>query len=150
MSAAHLNEVTLIGNLGADPEIKVFADGGRVANLSLATSEKWRDAASGADRERTEWHRVTVRGDGLIGVVERFTRKGSRLFVRGKLQTRKWQESDGRDRYTTEIVVAGYSAALKLLGDPRPAGPPASGGSMEGTGYGNPPAGSDFDDEIPF
>lgn len=143
MSAAHLNEVTLIGNLGADPEVRTFPDGGKVANLSLATSEKWRDRNTGAENERTEWHRISIRGAGLVGVVEQYARKGSRLFVRGKLQTRKWQDQTGADRYTTEIVVAGFASAIKLLGDPR-------AGSTPGPETPRAPAGPVDDDEIPF
>ena len=144
---ASRNRVDLIGNVGADPELRTFQDGGRVANLSLATTEKWRDRATGEAREATEWHRVTVRGDGLVGVVEKYVRKGARLAVAGKLRTRKWQDQSGADRYTTEVVVAGYGGELILLGDPRGGG--ASGSGSAG-GEGQAGGGGEIDDDIPF
>lgn len=110
-----LNKVQLIGNLGQDPEIKSFQDGGRVANLSIATSETWRDKQSGERKERTEWHRVNVWGDGLVGVIEKYCRKGDKLYIEGQLQTRKWQDQQGNDRYSTEVVVRGFGSGIKLL-----------------------------------
>lgn len=112
---ASLNKVMIIGNLGADPEVKSFQNGGRIANLRVATSESWTDKATGERKERTEWHSVTLQQDGLVGVAERFLRKGSKVFVEGKLQTRKWQDRDGSDRYTTEIVVGGFGGSLVML-----------------------------------
>ena len=109
-----LNQVTLIGNLGADPEIRSFQNGGRVANLRIATTEKWKDKG-GQQQERTEWHTVSIFSDGLIGVVERFLRKGSKVMVQGKLQTRKWQDQSGNDRYSTECVLQGFDAKLVML-----------------------------------
>ena len=96
-----LNKVCLMGNLGADPEVKSFQNGGRIANLRLATTEKWKDRTSGERKEKTEWHSVTVANDGLVGVVEQYLRKGSKVYLEGKLQTRKWQDQAGNDRYTT-------------------------------------------------
>ena len=109
-----VNKVILIGNLGKDPEVKSFSNGGRIANFSIATSENWKDKATGERKERTEWHNITVQGDGLVGVVERFLKKGSKIYIEGKLQTRKWQDRDGNDRYTTEIVV-GMGGNLTML-----------------------------------
>ena len=109
-----VNKVILIGNLGKDPEVKSFSNGGRIANFSIATSESWKDKATGERKERTEWHNITVQGDGLVGVVERFLKKGSKIYIEGKLQTRKWQDRDGNDRYTTEIVV-GMGGNLTML-----------------------------------
>lgn len=111
---ASVNKVILIGNLGQDPEIKSFQNGGRIANLRLATSESWKDRTTGERKERTEWHSVVIQGDGLVGVVERFLRKGSKVYIEGKLQTRKWQDASGNDRYTTEVSV-GMNGALTML-----------------------------------
>lgn len=146
--SGHLNEVTLLGNLGRDPEIHSFQGGNKVANLRLATSEKWRDKNTGEDRERTEWHSVQVWGDGLIRVLEQYTRKGSRLLVRGKLQTRKWQDQSGNDRYSTEVVVSGFGGFVKLLGDPRQSGGPADPGPNASGGQTSTPP--PIDDDIPF
>ena len=109
---ASLNKVSLIGNLGADPEVKSFNNGGRIANLRIATSESWKDKQTGERKEETEWHSVSVQNDGLVGVVERFLRKGSKIYVEGKLQTRKWQDRDGNDRYSTEVVV-GFDGRIR-------------------------------------
>ena len=110
-----VNKTILVGNLGADPEVKSFQNGNRIANLRLATSEDWKDKTSGERKERTEWHSVTLNSDGLVSVAERFLRKGSKVYIEGKLQTRKWQHSDGSDRYTTEIVVGGFDGKLVML-----------------------------------
>ena len=112
--AGSVNKVIIVGNLGADPEIKSFSNGGKIANLRVATSESWKDRQSGERKERTEWHSVTVHGEGLVGVVERFLRKGSKVYFEGKLQTRKWQDQAGQDRYSTEIVV-GMGGAMVML-----------------------------------
>lgn len=116
-----VNKVILIGNLGADPEIKSFQNGGKVANLRLATSEAWKDRATGERKERTEWHQVVINGDGLVGVAERYLRKGSKVYIEGQLRTRKWQDRDGHDKFTTEIVIAGMSGSLTML-DGKPDG----------------------------
>lgn len=112
---ASLNKVQLIGNLGADPEIRSFQNGGRVANLRIATSESWKDKATGEKKEKTEWHTVAIFTEGLVGVAERYLKKGSKVYVEGQLQTRKWQDASGSDRYSTEIVLQGYGASLVML-----------------------------------
>lgn len=116
--AGSVNKCIILGNLGADPEIKSFSNGGRIANLRIATSESWKDKTTGERKERTEWHSVTLQGDGLVGVAERYLRKGSKVYAEGKLQTRKWQDQSGADRYTTEIVV-GMGGALTMLDGPQ-------------------------------
>lgn len=138
--ANDLNEVTIIGRLGADPEVRSFQNGGQIANLRVATSESWKDRQSGEKQERTEWHSVTIRGEGLIKVAQNFLRKGSRVWIRGKLQTRKWQDNQGNDRYSTEIVLAGYEGKLIMLGDKQSSGGGTSGGS--GSSYGGGSGGS--------
>jgi single-strand DNA-binding protein len=156
---ASLNQVSLIGNLGADPEIKSFQNGGKIANLRIATSESWKDKATGERKEKTEWHTVTVASDGLVGVVERFLKKGSKVFVQGQLQTRKWADKDGNDRYSTEVVLRGFDAKLVML-DGKASDGGGSGGTQWGglqTGSGTKPDtsgpssfGDDLDDDIPF
>lgn len=112
--AGSLNEVKLIGNVGADPEIKNFQNGGRCANLSIATSETWKDKNTGEKKEKTEWHRVVVFSEGLVGVVEKYVKKGSKLYVQGQLETRSWDQ-DGQKKYTTEIVMRPFNSNLLLL-----------------------------------
>ncbi len=131
--AGSVNKVILIGNLGADPEIKSFQNGGKIANIRIATSEQWKDRMSGERKERTEWHNVVINGDGLVGVVERYLKKGSKVYIEGSLRTRKWQDRDGNDRYTTEVVVAGMGGALTML-DGAPGG---GGGARSNDGWGN-------------
>jgi len=116
---ASLNKVCLIGNVGKDPEARTFANGGKVVNLTLATSESWKDKNTGERKERTEWHNVVITGDGLAGVAERYIRKGSKIYVEGALRTRKWQDQSGNDRYSTEVVLAGMGAQLVLLDAPK-------------------------------
>lgn len=130
--AGSVNKVILVGNLGADPEIKSFQNGGRIANLRIATSESWKDRATGEKKERTEWHSVVINSDGLVGVVERFLRKGSKVYIEGQLRTRKWQDQSGNDRYTTEISVGGMGGVLTMLDGSGGAG----GGGMAGGGGG--------------
>jgi single-strand DNA-binding protein len=113
--AGSVNKVILIGNLGADPEIRTFGNGGKVANLRIATSESWKDKNSGERQEKTEWHTVAVFGDGLVGVCERFLKKGSKVYLEGKLTTRKWQDQSGADRYSTEVVLQGPGAVMTML-----------------------------------
>jgi single-strand DNA-binding protein len=110
-----VNKSTLIGHLGKDPEIRSFQDGGRVAHFSVATSESWKDKESGERKERTEWHRVSIMSEGLVGVAEKYLKKGSKVYVEGKLETRKWTDRDGIERYSTEIVLRPYSGELILL-----------------------------------
>jgi len=112
-----LNRVEIIGHLGADPEVKSFQNGGRIANLRIAVTEKWKDKQSGEQKERTEWVPVTINSDGLVSVAERYLRKGSKVFVAGQFRTRKWQDQSGNDRYSTEVVLSGFDAKLLLLGD---------------------------------
>jgi single-strand DNA-binding protein len=162
--AGSVSKVILIGNLGRDPEIRNLQDGSRVANLSVATSESWRDKASGERRERTEWHRVVIFNDRLVDVVERFLKKGSKIYVEGQLQTRKWTDQSGAEKYTTEVVLQRFRGELTML-DGRGGGGAGAGeedGSYGGSGSygggggsgggGREPArgGGDLDDEIPF
>ncbi len=131
--AGSLNKVMLIGNLGADPEIRSFQNGGRVANLRIATSENWKDRNTGERQERTEWHTVAIFSEGLVNVVENYLKKGSKVFIEGQLQTRKWQDQQGNDRYSTEVVLRGYGGTLTML-DGRDGG--GGGGRSGGGGYG--------------
>jgi len=158
--AGSLNKVMLIGNLGRDPEVRTFQNGGKVVNFSIATSERWRDKASGEQRERTQWHNIAIFNEPVGRIAEQYLKKGSKVFVEGQLETRKWQDQSGQDRYTTEVVLRPYTGNLTLL-DGRGEGGGTSGGyggGMDQGGYdggyggGAPaPAGpSDLDDEIPF
>ena len=131
-----MNIVHLIGNLGADPEIRHSNDGHKFANLSLATNKKWKDKQSGEKKEYTEWHRIAIVSDALAGIVESYCKKGSKLAITGELRTRKWQDKDGNDKYTTEVIVGQFGGQIELLD------------SKDGNGP--PPAGTDLDDEIPF
>ncbi len=131
--AGSVNKVILIGNLGQDPEIKSFQNGGRIANLRIATSENWKDKATGERKERTEWHTVVLNSDGLAGVAERYLRKGSKVYIEGQLRTRKWQDQSGNDRYTTEISVGGMGGVLTML-DGAPGGGQGGGGQRSGGG----------------
>ncbi|MED5547495.1 single-stranded DNA-binding protein [Novosphingobium decolorationis] len=135
--AGSVNKVILVGNLGADPEVKSFQNGGRVANLRIATSETWKDRQTGERRERTEWHQVVLQSDGLVGVAERFLRKGSKVYIEGQLRTRKWQDRDGNDRYTTEISVAGVGGVLTMLDSAGGGGGQRGGGGMGGSSGGD-------------
>lgn len=131
--AGSLNKVMLIGNLGRDPEVRSFQNGGKVCNLRIATSETWKDRNTGERRERTEWHSVAVFSEGLVRVCEQFLRKGSKVYIEGQLQTRKWQDQSGQDRYSTEIVLQGFGSTLTML-DGR--GGEGGGGGQGGGGYG--------------
>ncbi len=131
--AGSVNKVILIGNLGADPEVKSFQNGGKIANLRIATSESWKDRATGERKERTEWHNVVLQSDGLVGVAERYLRKGSKIYIEGQLRTRKWQDRDGNDRYTTEVSVGGMGGVLTML-DGAPGGGGGGGGGRSGGG----------------
>ena len=146
--AGSLNKVMLIGNLGADPEVRSFQNGGKVANLRIATSEQWKDRNSGERQERTEWHTVSIFSEGLINVVERYLRKGSKVFVEGQLQTRKWQDQQGNDRYSTEVVLRGFNGTLTMLDGPGGGqggggGGGSYGGGSSGGGYGGQSSGGD-------
>ena len=160
--AGSVNKVTLIGNLGRDPEVRSTQDGMKIVNLSLATSENWKDRNSGERRERTEWHRVVIFNENLARVAEQYLRKGSKIYVEGQLQTRKWTDQNGQDRYTTEVVLQRYRGELTMLdGRGEGGGGGYGGGGFNqdqgyggggGMGGGAAPVGgpSDLDDEIPF
>jgi single-strand DNA-binding protein len=166
--AGSVNKVILIGNLGRDPEFRSTQDGQRIATFSLATSENWRDKSSGERRERTEWHRIVVFNERLVEVIEKYVKKGSKLYLEGSLQTRKWTDQGGQERYTTEVVLQRFRGELVML-DSRGGGGGAGGGSGDygeeepvaggfgGRSGGGAPSrggggggGSDLDDEIPF
>jgi single-strand DNA-binding protein len=158
--AGSVNKVILVGNLGRDPEIRSTQDGTRVANLSLATSENWRDKNTGERREKTEWHRVVVFNERIVEVAEKYLHKGSKIYVEGQLQTRKWTDQSGQEKYTTEVVLQRFRGELTML-DARGAGSDAGGyaepshegpshSAPSGGGRGGPPSGGDLDDEIPF
>ena len=165
--AGSVNKVTLIGNLGRDPEIRTTQDGTKVANLSLATSESWRDKTSGERREKTEWHRVVVFNDRLVDVIEKYLKKGATIYIEGALQTRKWTDQSGVEKYSTEVVLQGFNSNLTML-DGRSGGGGGSFGSDDSGGgdfgSGGPSGGaprravaagagarnSDMDDDIPF
>ena len=150
-----INKVILIGNLGRDPEVRAFGNGNRVCNLRLATSETWKDKSTGERKERSEWHSVAIFNDNLVAVAERYLRKGSKVYVEGQLETRKWQDQSGADRYATEVVLRPFRGELTLL-DKREQGDdagrdesrPAARGYDQSPQGGKPPA--DFDDDIPF
>ncbi len=160
--AGSVNKVILIGNLGADPEIRRTQDGRPIANLRIATSESWKDKATGERKEKTEWHRVVIFNEGLCRIAEQYLKKGSKVYLEGALQTRKWQDKDGQDKYSTEVVLQGFNSQLTML-DGRGSG---GGGASadEGENFGSPgPTASrkpamaggggkrdDMDDEIPF
>jgi len=162
--AGSVNKVILIGNLGKDPEIRRTQDGRPIANLRIATSENWRDKATGERREKTEWHSVVIFNENLCKIAEQYLKKGSKVFIEGQLQTRKWQGQDGQDRYSTEVVLQGFNGNLTML-DGRPGG--AGAGMQENgqadyggdTSYSDAPRGKaakgggidkQLDDEIPF
>lgn len=162
--AGSVNKVILIGNLGADPEIRRTQDGRPIANLRVATSETWRDKTSGERRERTEWHRVVIFNEGLSRIAEQYLKKGSKVYLEGQLQTRKWQDQSGQDRYSTEVVLQGFNSQLTMLdraggGGTASAEPSDSGAEFGASGPSAPRerepalAGAkrdEFDDEIPF
>lgn len=172
--AGSVNKVILVGNLGADPEIRRTQDGRPIANFSVATSESWRDKNTGERREKTEWHRVVCFNEGLCKVIEQYVKKGSKVYVEGQLQTRKWQDQSGQDKYTTEVVLQGFNGNLTMLDSRNQEGSGGfggggggggdygggggygggqSGGGQSGQGGGGFPGGGgggDMDDEIPF
>ena len=166
--AGSVNKVILIGNLGRDPEVRSFQNGGKVCNLRIATSETWKDRTTGERKERTEWHSVAIFSEPVARIAEQYLRKGSKVYIEGQLETRKWQDQSGQDRYSTEVVLRPYSGTLTLLdsrdgggggggnagggygddrggGYPDDRGGPSGGGSSFGGG-----GGGDVDDEIPF
>ena len=131
--AGSVNKVILIGNLGRDPEVRSFQNGGKVCNLRIATSETWKDRNTGERREKTEWHSVAIFQEGLVRIAEQYLKKGSKAYIEGQLQTRKWQDQSGADRYSTEVVLQGFGGTLTMLDGPGGAG---SGGGGGGGGYG--------------
>jgi len=157
--AGSVNKVILVGNLGRDPEVRTFQNGGKVCNLRIATSETWKDRNTGERKERTEWHSVAVFNEGLVRVCEQYLKKGSKVYIEGQLQTRKWQDQSGADRYSTEVVLQGFGSTLTML-DGRSGGEGGGGGGgymadQGGGGYDSGPSQSsgpnnDMDDEIPF
>ena len=165
--AGSVNKVILIGNLGQDPEVRTFQNGGKVVNLRIATSEQWKDRNSGERQERTQWHSVAIFSEPLARVAEQYLKKGSKVYIEGQLETRKWQDQSGQDRYTTEVVLRPYRSELTMLdgrgegGGGGGYGGGSRGGSSYGDqgGYGDGPSGgsssggggrSEYDDEIPF
>ncbi len=157
--AGSVNKVILVGNLGADPDVRYTQDNRPIVNLSLATSENWRDKNTGERREKTEWHRVVIFSEGLAKIAQQYLKKGSKIYVEGQIQTRKWQDQEGKDRYTTEVVLQGFNSTLTMLdgrqggadqGGYAGAGAGAGGGGMSENpapqNFNNP----DLDDEIPF
>lgn len=167
--AGSVNKVILIGNLGRDPEVRSFQNGGKVCNLRIATSETWKDKNTGERREKTEWHSVAIFQEGLVRIAEQYLKKGSKVYIEGQLQTRKWQDQSGADRYSTEVVLQGFGGTLTMLdgrnegGGGGGYGGGSSGGGDYGGGYDSGPSGSnqggsgqgggssrDMDDEIPF
>ena len=163
--AGSVNKVILVGNLGQDPEIRTFQNGGKIANLRIATSEQWKDRNSGERRERTEWHSVVIHSEPLVRVAEQYLKKGSKIYVEGQLETRKWQDQSGADRYSTEVALRPYRSELTMLEGRGGAGGGGSrdggyddydrGGSSSGSQGGGSQGGggssrSDYDDEIPF
>ncbi len=172
--AGGINKVIIVGNLGKDPEVRTFANGGKVCNFSVATSESWKDKQTGERKEKTEWHNISIYNEGLAGVAEKYLRKGSKVYLEGKLQTRKWQDQSGNDRYSTDVVLQGFDAKMEML-DSKPGGgqgggndgwgggASSSGGSGGGSndGWGQSGGGSgggqgggafdsDLDDDVPF
>ena len=149
---ASVNKVILIGHLGADPEVRSFQNGNKVANLRLATSENWKDRNTGEKKERTEWHTVSIFQEGLVRVAEQYLRKGSKVYIEGKLTTRKWQDQSGNDRYSTEVALQGFDGKLVMLDTRGGGGAGLGGGSssppVDSGGYGG--GGMDMDSEIPF
>jgi single-strand DNA-binding protein len=174
--AGSVNKVILVGNLGRDPESRTFQKGGKVVNLRIATSESWKDRNTGERKEKTEWHSVAIFNEGLANVAERYLRKGSKVYIEGQLQTRKWQDQSGNDRYSTEVVLQGFNSVLTMLDSPgggqgggvssgrddwgagggdfgggAPSGGSRGGGS--GSGFGGSSGGGfadDLDDDVPF
>lgn len=152
--AGSLNKVILIGNLGRDPEVRSFQNGNKVCNLRIATSDTWKDKNSGERRERTEWHTVAIFNDGLVRIAEQYLKKGSKVYIEGQLQTRKWQDQSGADRYSTEVVLQGFGGTLTMLDGPSDNSGAGHSQQGNGGGYDQSPegygGGRDLDDEIPF
>lgn len=160
MAGGSINKVILIGNLGKAPEIRSTQDGREIANLTIATSESWNDKNSGEKREKTEWHRVVIFNSGLVGLAKKYLHKGSKVYLEGQLQTRKWQDTNGQDKYTTEVVLQNYNGVMTFLDGPKGSGDNAGGGYSSNNDSGNSGGNNDsapsydavegLDDEIPF
>ncbi len=155
--AGSVNKVIIVGNLGKDPEVRSFQNGGRVASFSVATSESWKDKATGEKKERTEWHRVSVMNDNLVTVCERYLKKGAKVYIEGQLETRKWQDKDGQERYTTEVVLRPYRGELTMLDSKGSSGggnycndTPAFDNTPSSGSFGGGSSAPDLDDDIPF
>ena len=152
--AGSVNKVIIMGNLGKDPEIRNFPNGGRVCNFSVATSESWRDKNSGEKQERTQWHNISILSEPLVNIAERFLKKGSKVYLEGQLETRKWQDNSGSDRYSTEIVLRPYKGEITLIdnkADSNMTNEPISNNQMDEIQENSlSPNVDDFDDEIPF
>jgi len=160
--AGSVNKVILVGNVGKEPEVRISQTGAKIVTMSLATSEAWNDRASGERKERTEWHRVVIFNEGIAGVTEKYVNKGSKIYLEGSLQTRKWTDQSGQERYSTEVVLSQFNGRLVLLGDPRgageyaspaapsPAAPRAPVGPGSMSDRFRAPEPSDLDDDIPF
>ena len=140
--AGSVNKVIIIGNLGRDPEVRTFQNGGKVCNLRIATSENWKDKSTGERREKTEWHSVAIFNEGLVRIAEQYLKKGSKVYIEGQLQTRKWQDQSGVDKYSTEIVLQGFNGTLTML-DGRDGGSGGGGGGYSGGGGGGGDYGGD-------
>ncbi len=145
--AGSVNKVILVGNLGRDPETRSFQNGGKVCNLRIATSETWKDRSTGERREKTEWHSVAIFQEGLVRVAEQYLRKGSKVYIEGQLQTRKWQDQSGADRYSTEVVLQGFGGTLVMLDGRSESGGGGGGGYGGGQGGGYPGGGGGFPDD---
>ena len=160
--AGSVNKVIIVGNLGNDPEVRTFPSGGKVCNFSIATSERWKDRNTGENRDRTEWHRIEITSEPLVRIAEQYLKKGSSVYIEGQLQTQKWQDQSGQDRYTTKVVMRPYSSQLTMLGNRNDNGANDSfNNNVENSGYdqnatnisvGNDQTdiNNDLDDEIPF
>jgi single-strand DNA-binding protein len=151
--AGSVNKVILVGNLGKDPEIRTTQDGREIANITLATSDTWKDKSTGERKEKTEWHRVVIFNEGLVGVVKNYLKKGAKVYIEGALQTRKWTDKDGQEKYSTEVVLQGFGSTLTMLDTKGSRGDSAStGGSynQSAPASASKPASELLDDEIPF
>jgi single-strand DNA-binding protein len=153
--AGSVNKVIIVGNLGRDPEIRSFQNGGRVASFSVATSESWKDKTSGERKEKTEWHRISVLNDNLVGIVEKYLKKGSKVYLEGQLETRKWTDKDGQEKFSTEVVLRPFRGELTMLDGRSGAGASMSDEgapsmSSGGSSKGGSSAAPELDDEIPF
>jgi len=148
--AGSVNKVILVGNLGKDPEIRSTQDGRDIANLTIATSESWKDKNSGERKEKTEWHRVVIFSEALVNVAKNYLKKGAKVYIEGALQTRKWTDKDGQEKYSTEVVLQGYNATLTMLDGKREGGDAMAGGYNQPSVGASKPAAELLDDEIPF